>query len=632
MVGPVQIKNAKTALSSSRELSLQRTGLGRVTDPKMLADAVQVRKSEQLNTAIQETVSELCQQGNDLRRLVGIMLSSGISPVLKQCPVIIERCTNNRLLDTLSSGIGRCLHGRTVLTPTLYQLGSKLELGRDLWDENNPVQVAPFAAQLIAGTGRTAEVIIVNTLETDPKKALILRRSVRLNANGQIEEEDRKILSGKANDAIKAAVPQVRSAIQAIPAAEHAPTPVVLLSSRSDPALSRSVQSLATKGFAFSAEYVPPGAAIDRYIAAGVLSRSYSVDLNSEKLTEIAGRSLLVNGSITRITLSREVSAEELGEIEVDKTDKRRIVSVGGRKNPEKFIDGNGTIYVRCFDYPFVGNEHDISETIITMIPHAVAGQNESSLTPLSLHLSAFGYEDVPNIVFWQPLQSIGKVGGLDLITDSPEAIAHIAVQTQLPEAARGVRRADALWGIHPSEGASQMAVFPSNAPNAFFSPLNPHTVVFQNKLLRGYSIPPYRVGIHEETHLIDAATGWGLSGGALETLHSDLVKKNSKLFAYINENKFIPGTVGGGHSAQNSAELLSSLTNSLVILGDSRDLWDTKLKSMPVDVREDYKKALKALLKNIEAVAKTPEGVKIGITAQNEAASLIRSALEIMG
>lgn len=156
-------------------------------------------------------------------------------------------------------------------------------------------------------------------------------------------------------------------------------------------------------------------------------------------------------------------------------------------------------------------------------------------------------------------------------------------------------------FGVPMETCVQQAVILESDFRNAHFHPYDPHSIRFQDEILRGTTVEQQKtVSRHETIHLVDELLDlskesiiqrtWSMQ---MDSFNRENVNKNDEHFlTAVKESNWLPEQMGiGGHPWDNPAEWTATLINSL-----QHPEWNTVITSLSDDHFEQYNLAIDSL------------------------------------
>jgi len=560
-----------------------------------------------INSPSQDQANSFVQRISDLRASqIRVRLSAALTVDTSQNDALLEQ-VSNLLVDRGRVSINLAQNPNALLE---YRLSTDLELAPELRRSN---LTGIGAYQMQAVTQNDGQIRICLRDFSRPESPIIWEKKLNPSeTKSPMSQDILAAVAGEIEGAIACELPNSQRRLDALPTAGTVHPPSVTLSpdrKLSDEQKEALRKFTAEMGFDISLTFCPEGHEIDTTIASlGPLAKdAFEVKPAIVEAAIDSGRALSLRGQVRRIELDRYPSADESKAVRNSSGD---VLLYDGHPLVEEKVDKYGNTIVRALSLGKSAGDLRMHEMIAILPRNPYQTEARPGIVPFKVDLSAFGYGELPAFLEQREIPRIESSHALNIYSNIPAERAKAELLPKLSELRHGIRDAEDFFGLHKGNGVRELYYADSQRENAFFSRKDPHTVTLQDEIIKADNIPARNVGFHETVHLIDGATRFQLSGGALESLYKQLSHENSALFNFIDEKHFLPGASFGGHSAENSAEFLASLMNSLYLADRDISAWRKAFNKGDASQRADYVRALQAVQNNLAAIRISTPGV----------------------
>ena len=570
------IKHLPNLQSESKQTALSVSGLESRDDIRR-----DISNQPKISATLQ---SEIEKQRKEATDYIAIGKASGFKFNSTRTPTIPCDFPNS-ILSIFDSHF----EGNSVISSAQYILAGNVQVSPDLRYQNETEISTIFVrAEKINNKFRVS---LVDVLNND--KPILFQKDILVDKNNKIDEEFAKNLKDKIDIVLINYSKTLREEIKSIQPSNKK----YEISAKTIPGTEESAKeilSLAKAGYTLSISFAGRTKAIDQIYGENQdLVAGNSLILNPQNLKNISDNKVSIDGSIQRIILNKEfkLNSSELTTEDKEKLLKENIIK---RSRDEYGNNLSRVIYISKFDRQ---KENPIvSETISIQIPNQIASSDK--MQPLKIDMTGIGLNKISNIFEITPLTEQYKIGKTSIIASETKEVNLAEVKKSISQFKNGTSIAEEAFGFNIGSLVKNIYLANSNSSNAFFSSLNPNTVVVLDKILNEVKDPTF-VGFHETVHLIDGASEWKLSSGGFEKTFEKLRKNNSNIFELINESKFLPNNVLGGHSQEDPKELLATICNTLQYLKTDPEGWKKNISKFSDNNKKEYLEIISQLKNN---------------------------------
>ncbi len=335
---------------------------------------------------------------------------------------------------------------------------------------------------------------------------------------------------------------------------------------------------------------------------------------------QLEGKTLLIDGKIDllKITLcSTEPEKSILSGV--------IITDIGPDRSPLPTIEKSEDKYGNTILTSNIGGKESVS--VIVAGQYAERSQGEELSRPIAIDVATKDIGDISGLFRRTRLESFTTDAGITIYSRDLEDIQSRFEPEKIEAFQSGALRAQALFGM---EGMVRgIEIIDSNQANAFYSSVNPNTVVILDDILQQSTEELERVGFHEATHLFDdqlreasqtevgpflssdgeVAEIWRekiLAIGAVEASIGYRGDTRETFFSQLNESVFFDRAFGG-HSQDSPAELFASF-----VVSTTHPHWRGKVQSLDASFRTDYANVLQAVQSSLDSSTILPTDAPI--------------------
>lgn len=271
-----------------------------------------------------------------------------------------------------------------------------------------------------------------------------------------------------------------------------------------------------------------------------------------------AGSPLNVNGITEGIVISPK--------------SKKLALAMGGDEKMTPYIDVEsvhdkyGNLIIPVFSETGKKHKKMVFVGFQVIPPHALAHNGKDGYVPVGVDLSEFGLGDHP-LLFKQrvefPAATAEKTGTPYAKYSSVKDKDESAQQEVFAKAAAEIAKVEAFCGFAPNDVVGAVYLIPSHVANAHTIETNPDTVFIWDEIFPEILAEGGEFAVsHETFHLMDFKFGISEDESVKQAFQAMKGSYDRSLFPLIDESGYLP--FNGGHSAENAAETVASLLNTV--------------------------------------------------------------------